>query len=74
MSQIKFNEKNFNKLLDQYDSWKERIIDSEDVRANFNTILQAIKKSGPNAAVKEKLPKFAAMIGADEERKEPSKE
>jgi hypothetical protein len=39
LSQIKYNEKIFSKLLDMYDCWKERMLDSYEVKANFNQIL-----------------------------------
>jgi len=68
LSQIKFNERNLNKLMDLYDSWKERIIDSEDVKSHFNLILDKCKKSNPNKEMKEKLDKFDAMINPDEEK------
>lgn len=44
LSQIKYNEKIFTKLLDHYDDWKERMIDCPEVQENFNVILQACKK------------------------------
>ena len=39
LSQIKYNEKLFVKLLDQYDCWKERMLDCQDVRDSFNVII-----------------------------------
>ena len=32
LSQIKYNEKIFNKLLDMYDCWKERMLDCVEVK------------------------------------------
>ena len=39
LSQIKYTEKIFLKLLDQYECWKERMLDSPEVKSHFNTIL-----------------------------------
>ena len=39
LTQIKYTEKIFNKLLDNYECWKERMIDNEEVRDKFNEIL-----------------------------------
>jgi hypothetical protein len=44
LSLMEYNEKNLNKLIDMYDHWKERILDSEVVKDNFNKILDKLKK------------------------------
>ena len=44
LTQIKYNEKIFMKLLEQYECWKERMLDCPDVKQYFNVILQNCKK------------------------------
>ena len=63
LSQIKYNEKIFTKLLENYECWKERILDSPDVKEHFNQILAYCKKSGIN---REKVNDFDQKVNQDE--------
>ena len=62
LTQIKYNEKIFTKLLEHYESWKERMIDSPDVHEMFNVILQNVRK----VVNKDKIEEFEAKINSDE--------
>lgn len=36
LTQIKYNDKTLQKLLDQYECWKERMLDSAECKEHFN--------------------------------------
>ena len=55
LTQIKFNEKLLQKLLDQYECWKERIIDHEPTKNNFLSIVENIRKQGSQTDVLKAL-------------------
>ena len=63
LTQIKYNEKIFMKLLEQYECWKERMLDCPDVKQYFNVILQNCKKL---QNLREKIEDFDAKINSDE--------
>ena len=64
LTQIKYNEKIFQRLLDNYECWKERIIDSPEVKIKFQDIMEDLKKK--NTISREKLHEFQIRIDNDE--------
>lgn len=66
LTQIKYNDKIFQKLLEHYECWKERMIDSPEVQENFNVILQNCKKF----ISKEKIEEFDSKVNSEEHYKE----
>lgn len=62
LTQIKYTDKIFSKLLDHYECWKERMLDSPDVQEYFNVILNNCRK----LVHKDKAEEFDAKVNSDE--------
>jgi len=64
LSQIKYSEKTFGKLLECYEFWKERMIDCPEVKECFNLILQNCKRFSTKE-MREKLEDFDQKVNSD---------
>lgn len=68
LSQMKYTEKIFIKLLEYYDSYKEKILQSPDVRMHFQNVASTLKKQFSNKPdLKKFLDEFDIKVGALDE-------
>lgn len=65
LSQLKLTDKGFMKLLELYDCYKERLIQSSDVKDYFLIIVQASKKL-MKPEMKQHLEDFELKVNLDE--------
>lgn len=62
LTQINFNERLLQKLIDQYESWKERMIDHEPTQQNFQLIATNLKKQNQSREFKMKIDEFESKV------------
>jgi hypothetical protein len=62
---MKYNEKIFLKLLDYYDNYKDRLLQSLEVKEYFLLIVQQVKKF-TKPEMKKSVDDFEIKINADE--------
>lgn len=62
LTQINFNERLLQKLIDQYESWKERMIDHEPTTQNFQLIVTNLKKQNQSREFKVKVDEFESKV------------
>lgn len=62
LTQINFNERLLQKLMDQYESWKERLIDHEPTKENFLRIASSLKKQILPREFKTKVEEFERKV------------
>lgn len=72
LAQIDFNERLLQKLIDQYESWKERMIDHEPTKESFVLIAANLKKQNPGRELKAKIDEFESRVRLGRESAEPA--
>ena len=66
LSEFKYSEKAFLKLLELYDCYKERLIQSPEVKEYFMQIVTTSKRTLQNKEFKQHLEDFELKVNLDE--------
>ena len=67
LTQINFNERLLQKLIDQYENWKERMIDHAPTQQNFQLIVANLKKQNHSRDLKFKIDEFESKVRLHQE-------